>query len=112
MLASWVQQAGFEPPMVTVAVKHGRYVLEWLDAGAPFVLNLVPGGESHLIRHFGKGFSPEEPAFDGVDVQRLDDESPMLAEAVGYLACQPHGHVDSGDHRVFLAKVTGGGMLH
>ena len=26
MLASWVLQAGFEPPMVTVAVKKGRYV--------------------------------------------------------------------------------------
>ncbi len=41
MLASWVMQAGFEPPMVTVAIKQGRYVGEWLAEGQPFVLNLV-----------------------------------------------------------------------
>ena len=33
MLSSWVMQAGFEPPMVTVAVNRSRYIGEWLDAG-------------------------------------------------------------------------------
>ena len=41
MLASWVKQAGFTPPSVTVAVKQGRYVADWLTAGAPLVLNFV-----------------------------------------------------------------------
>ncbi len=30
MLASWVQQASFEPPQVTVAVNKKRYINEWL----------------------------------------------------------------------------------
>ena len=41
MLSSWVMQAGFEPPMVSVAVKFGRYVCDWITDGQPFVLNLV-----------------------------------------------------------------------
>ena len=34
MLTSWVMQAGFEPPMVTVALKHGRHVTDWMPEGA------------------------------------------------------------------------------
>jgi flavin reductase (DIM6/NTAB) family NADH-FMN oxidoreductase RutF len=108
MLASWVMQAGFEPPMVSVAVKQGRYVGEWLSAGSPFVLNAL--GESHksLLSHFGRGFEPCEAAFNGLSVERTADGVPALADTLGYLECRPKGHVDSGDHRVFLAEVTGG----
>src|SRR3954470_14756244 len=30
MLASWVQQASFSPPMVTVALNRKRYLNDWL----------------------------------------------------------------------------------
>jgi flavin reductase (DIM6/NTAB) family NADH-FMN oxidoreductase RutF len=108
MLASWVMQAGFEPPMVSVAVKQGRYVGEWLSAGAPFVLNALGEAHKSLLSHFGRGFEPGEVAFSGLNVERTADGVPALAETLGYLECQPKGHVDSGDHRVFLAEVTGG----
>src|SRR5262245_44607352 len=63
MLASWVMQAGFEPPAVTVAVRQGRYLADWLKAGTPFVLNLVAEKQHDLLKHFGKGFAPEADAF-------------------------------------------------
>jgi flavin reductase (DIM6/NTAB) family NADH-FMN oxidoreductase RutF len=110
MLASWVMQAGFEPPMVTVAVKQGRYVAEWLSAGKPFLLHVL--GESHksLLSHFGRGFEPGEPAFEGLKVTRTASGLPALADSLGYLECQPKGHVDSGDHRIFAAEIIAGTM--
>src|SRR5687768_13076480 len=39
MLASWVQQAGFDPPMVTVAVNRDRYVGDWITRSGRFALN-------------------------------------------------------------------------
>ena len=111
MLASWVMQAGFMPPMVTVAVRHGRYVADWLADGAPFVLNLVGDGEKHWLKHFARGFEPGEPAFEGVATREAPSGTPLLAEAIGYLDCQPTTHFDSGDHRIFLANVTGGEQL-
>jgi flavin reductase (DIM6/NTAB) family NADH-FMN oxidoreductase RutF len=33
-----------------------------------------------------------------------------LAEALGHLECEPAGSIDSGDHHVFLARVTGGSL--
>src|SRR6266446_4493075 len=62
MLASWVQQAGFDPPMVTVAIAGQRYVGDWVAASGRFTLNQLPAGSKALIRHFGRGFAPEAPA--------------------------------------------------
>jgi len=111
MLASWVMQAGFEPPMVSVAVKLGRYVCDWLTEGQPFVLNVVGEGQKELLRHFYKGFEPVAPAFDGLDVTHCARGVPILKDSLGHLECEPAGHVDSGDHRVFLAKIVRGRMM-
>jgi len=110
MLSSWVMQAGFEPPMVTVAVKLGRYICDWLSEGQPFVLNLVAEGQKSLLRHFYQGFEPGQPAFEGLEITHCARGVPILKDALGHLECEPAQHVDSGDHRVFLAKVVRGRM--
>src|SRR5947209_14083537 len=66
LLASWVQQAGFDPPMVTVAVATRRYVAEWIGETGAFTLNQLAAGSKPLIRHFGRGFDPDAPAFEGL----------------------------------------------
>jgi flavin reductase (DIM6/NTAB) family NADH-FMN oxidoreductase RutF len=108
MLASWVMQAGFEPPMVSIAVKHGRYVGDWIAAGEPFVLNLLGEGQAALRKHFSGGFEPDAPAFEGLSISHCARGVPILNDALGHMECEPVRHVDSGDHRVFLAKVVRG----
>jgi flavin reductase (DIM6/NTAB) family NADH-FMN oxidoreductase RutF len=108
MLASWVMQAGFDPPMISLAVKHGRYIGDWLTAGQPFVLNLVGESQTALLRHFSRGFEPDEPAFVGLTVSHCPRGVPILKDSLGHLECEPLRHVDSDDHRVFLAKVVRG----
>ncbi len=108
MLASWVMQAGFEPPSVTVAVKLDRYVCDWLTAGEPFVLNVVAEMQNNMLKHFGKGFAPDEPAFEGLKISHCPRGVPILEECCGHLECEPTGHVDSGDHRIFVARVVRG----
>ncbi|MFP6613316.1 MAG: flavin reductase family protein [Pirellulales bacterium] len=112
MLASWVMQAGFDPPSVTVAVKKGRYIADWLTACSTFALNVVAADGQPLLAHFGRGFEPAEPAFEGVDIERVAGELPVLAAGtVGYLLCQPGEHVDSSDHHIFLAEVIDGALI-
>lgn len=111
MLASWVMQAGFDPPMLTVALKQGRYVTDWLAAGNRFVLNLIGEQGKQLLQHFGRGFEPGEPAFHGRELLPESISAPALREAIGYLECEPVGHLDSADHRIVLARVVGGRLL-
>lgn len=111
MLASWVMQAGFEPPMVTVCVKQGRYVEEWLSAGRPFNLNVLSEDQKDLLGHFGRGFEPGEPAFEGLKVSRCSRGLPVLSDSIGWLECEPAESLTSGDHHIFLAQVTGGKLI-
>ncbi len=109
MLASWVMQSGFDPPTVTVAVKKGRYVADWLKAGTPFALNVVAEEGKSLLAHFGRGFEPDKQAFEGLPVERAAEDVPVLAdETIGYLICRPGEHLESGDHHIFLAEVIDG----
>ncbi len=111
LLASWVMQAGFEPPMVTVAVNRTRPVGDWLTAGAKFVLNVVGAEDKTLLKHFGRGFDIAEDAFEGVETTVSAAGLPVLTAAIGHLECEPVGHIDSEDHRIFLARVVGGDLV-
>ncbi|MEM9659293.1 MAG: flavin reductase family protein, partial [Planctomycetota bacterium] len=107
---SWVMQAGFAPPTVTVAVRQGRFIGDWIASGEPFVINVLGESQSHLLKHFARGFEPEQPAFEGVVLQPCARGVPILTEALGHLECEPTSHLDSGDHRVFLARVVRGAL--
>jgi flavin reductase (DIM6/NTAB) family NADH-FMN oxidoreductase RutF len=107
MLASWVQQASFDPPAVTFAVKKDRYLNEWLAANADVVLNLVGETQKKFLGHFGKGFEPGEPAFEGLAIAAASSGLPALREALGWLEGTITGRVEAGDHMIYVARVTG-----
>ncbi len=113
MLASWVQQCSFDPPQVSVAVRKGRYLLDWLTADAAFAVNVLAEGQKSLVAHFGKGFDPGEPAFDGLEVRRDATAAPVLTAAHAYLDCRVAGRSDAGgDHVIVFGRVVGGAVQH
>ena len=111
MLASWVQQAGFDPPMVTVAVRRDRFVNDWIDESGRCTLNQFATGSKSLIRHFSRGFSPEAPAFEGLALRGDARGGPVLVAALSYLDLEVVGAMVGGDHRVLLAKVVAGDQI-
>jgi flavin reductase (DIM6/NTAB) family NADH-FMN oxidoreductase RutF len=111
MLASWVQQCSFDPPMVSVAMKSGRYLLDWLTDGVAFTVNVVGEGQKSLVAHFGKGFAPGEPAFTGVEVERHRG-AVVLTAALAHLDCEVSARATAGDHVIVFGKVVGGAVHH
>jgi flavin reductase (DIM6/NTAB) family NADH-FMN oxidoreductase RutF len=109
MLASWVQQASFEPPTMTVAVNRKRYINDWMSPGASVALNLL--GESHksLLGHFARGFDPGAAAFTGIDVVRTPQGCPALAAALGWLEGRVTGRLEAGDHFIYTVELTAAG---
>ena len=57
-----------------------------------------------------RGFRPDEPAFEGIALERSALGIPVLHNALGYLECEPTGSIDWGDHHIFLARVIGGSL--
>jgi len=112
MLASWVQQCSFEPPQLTVAIRKGRYLLDWLQVDTAFTVNVLSEGQKAFLTHFGKGFEPGEPAFEGLDVRRDSDNAPSLLAAHACLDCRVVGQFDAGDHVLVHGRVVGGSVLN
>src|SRR5262245_49830189 len=112
MLASWVQQCSFEPPLISVAVKRGRGLAAWLTPGAVFAVNILDDSQTDMISHFGRGFDLGEPAFEDLEVGRSDGGNVVLEECLAYLECRVESSVASGDHDLYIGRVLGGRMLN
>lgn len=106
MLASWVQQASFEPPQLTVAVNKSRYLIDWLQQGAAVTINQVAKGDGTLFKHFGKGFDLGADAFSGVDSCPGVTGLPLLKAAVSSMEGVVSARMEAGDHVIFLVTVT------
>lgn len=109
-LLSWVQQASFSPPMVTIAINQKRYLNQWLSDAPSVVLNLVGQSQTQFLKHFGAGFGPDEPAFEGFAVNRTPAGLPVLSEALGYLEGTVRSQLETGDHIIYAVEITAGGV--
>jgi flavin reductase (DIM6/NTAB) family NADH-FMN oxidoreductase RutF len=106
MLASWVQQASFDPPIVSVAVNAKRYVNDWLRQHPVAAVSIVgKSGSGAVFKHFGKGFESDEPAFEGVETSRGSTGLPLLSGAIGAIEGRIVGEVEAGDHVVYLLRI-------
>lgn len=110
-LASWVQQCSFDPPQITIAVNRQRGILDELTEGAAFVVNVIAESSRHLVGRFGKGGAPGQPAFEGLELRRIDGSPPVLLAAHAYLVCRVASRYDVSDHVLVVGRVTSGAML-
>lgn len=112
MLASWVSQASFNPPALTVAVAKDRAVELLTHSGNKFVLNVLKeGNHIGLMKHFLKPFDPGQNRFDGVSAEEAQNGSPILTDALAYLECSVKNRMEAGDHWLVYATVDNGKVL-
>lgn len=111
MLASWVQQCSFKPPLITFAVQQGRAIAKLLPKNAVFTLNILEAAQTDMIAHFGKGFTLEDNAFVEIEIQRAEPNGPILQEALAFLHAKIVDVLPTGDHDLYLAEVLAGALL-
>lgn len=68
----------------------------------------MAAGNKALLKHFGRGFGPDDDAFEEIALRDRSPDGPILAGAMAYLRAEVAGSVDGGDHRVFLATILDG----
>lgn len=112
LLLSWVQQCGFDPPLITLALRQDRFQARWLAAGAAATLHLLRENDQTLLKHFAKGFAQGEAAFDGLTVRHRKGQAPILEAALAYLDLKLAQQVQVGDHDLFVCRILDGHTLH
>lgn len=110
MLASWVSQASFNPPGLTVAVAKDRAIEPLMHTGDKFVLNILKEG-MNLRRHFLKPFAPGEDRFAGLNIQSAANGCSILSDALAYLECIVESRIECSDHWLLYAVIDDGKVL-
>jgi flavin reductase (DIM6/NTAB) family NADH-FMN oxidoreductase RutF len=105
MLASWYQQAAFDPPMLSVAVARKRGIVELIELSGGFALNLLGDKPTSMFKHFGRGFDPDEDAFAGLSVVEVPG-GVMIEGELACLGCRVAGRTEAGDHWLYLGRVA------
>jgi flavorubredoxin/flavin reductase (DIM6/NTAB) family NADH-FMN oxidoreductase RutF len=112
MLASWVSQATFTPPGLTLAVAKDRAIESMMYSGGQFVLNILAQGQHlGLMKHFLKPFNPGEDRLAGVAMETAENGCPILSDALAYVECTVSNRMECGDHWVVYAEVNNGKLL-
>lgn len=110
MLASWVSQATFNPPGLTVSIAKERVMESLLYGGDKFVVNILSEG-NQLQKHFMKRFAPGENRLAGLNVEKAHNGCAILTDALAYLECTVSSRMECGDHWLIYAVVEEGKLL-
>ena len=112
MVASWVAQASFRPPGLSVAVAKDRAIEALMQVGDRFVINVLRQDRyKPLMQHFLKRFPPGADRFEGVNVLHGAAEGgPVLTDALAYLSCRVEQRMEGPDHWIIYALVEQGNV--
>ncbi len=110
LLTSWISQASFNPPGVTVAVSKDSIGDVLAHPGEQFVLNVLKEGRN-LRRYFLKPPIPGEDRFADVDTVLATNGCLVLTEALAYLECTVQNRMECGDHWLIYAYANNGKVM-
>ncbi len=112
MLATWLIQAAFEPPLVTVAINKERPILEAFNDGAIFAVNVLAKTNNDIFKAFVKPFQPGMDRFEGLKLLDEVKDVPVFKDCVAYFTCRVTKRVDAGDHYTIYGECLDGNMIN
>ncbi len=95
-----------EPPMLTVAIDLGRFIVPSIDAAGRFAVNILDEAQQDLSDCFaGSDVTPGRDAFCGAPLHPGATGLPLLDGAIASLECTIEQRVPVGDHCLYIARV-------
>jgi len=108
VLVSWVQQCGFEPPLIAVASPRGRPIAPLIRDSHAFALCLVDPKDRFLVRTIQRAEESPDDALDALDCETLMTGSPCLKRSTAAIDCEVMRHLDlESDHELYVGMVVG-----
>lgn len=109
MLCSFVEQASFDPPMLTMAIAPDRRLAQALMENQRIAVNILGIKNQELMRAFAN--PNNEYPFEDIRLLESDYDLPIFEDALGYLVCEHRDEMQAGDHRVYLLEIIDGEFL-
>jgi flavin reductase (DIM6/NTAB) family NADH-FMN oxidoreductase RutF len=106
-LASWVQQVSFNPLVIAFAISDSRPGYDVIKSGKPFAVNVVGDHNMNYLKHFWRGYSPEDNPFSNKEIRHkvLESGATIIEEAKSSIECEFISSEKPGDHEIIFARV-------
>jgi flavin reductase (DIM6/NTAB) family NADH-FMN oxidoreductase RutF len=94
-----------EPPLVGIAIGLQSSFHEPLREAGRFAVSLLAADQERIARHFARSGVPPIALWSGVPTHESDLAEPLVADALGWLACRTRTALEAGDHTIFVGDV-------
>jgi flavin reductase (DIM6/NTAB) family NADH-FMN oxidoreductase RutF len=104
MIASWVSQVSYDPPLFMVAIHPNRYSHKLVVQSGHFALHILAKEQKDLLARF-KGPVAQEK-FKSLSWEFGVTGSPILADCIGFMECRIIQRLTPGNHTLFIGEVV------
>lgn len=108
MIASWVSQVSYEPPLILAAIHPDRYTHNLMENSGYFVLHFLDRQQKGLIKQF-KGPDPALK-FESMLWERGKTRCPVLKDCLGFIECEVKEKYSPGNHTLFIGEIVHASM--
>ena len=108
IVANWIMQVSFEPPLVAIGVEFDSEMRHFIEDSKYFSLNMLPAGSTQLAKAFLKKSKHVVTTINEKEFFISKHGVPFLKEASDSLECRVMISTRTGDHVLFVGEVTDG----
>lgn len=109
MIASWVSQVSYDPPLVMAAVHTNRYTHRLIEKSGCFALHVLAQNQQEFLARFKGPDSAEK--FSGLQWEKGHGGCPILKDCVAYLACEVKERYAPGNHTLYVGEIINAKVL-
>lgn len=110
MIASWVTQVSYAPPLVMAAVHPNRFSHELIGNGQAFGLHVLLQSQKEMLSIF-KGPDPQKK-FSEVSWEPGRTGVPILKDCLAWMELMVKERHTPGNHTLFIGEVIDGGARY
>jgi flavin reductase (DIM6/NTAB) family NADH-FMN oxidoreductase RutF len=108
--ANWLSQVSFDPPLVAVSIENNTKSLPMILRSRAFIINVLRSGDRELAGQLGKSALKQPDKLSSVEYTPGPGGSPILRNALGWVACEVKHTIEAGDSTLVIAEVVEVGM--
>ncbi len=103
MIASWVSQISYSPPLLLVALRHNRPVIPVMQESGFFSLALLKRVQKQFVPLFKHPIA--QPMIEEFFIDNKKEGAPYLKDALASWVCSVWSSFPVGDHVFLLGEV-------
>lgn len=104
MIASWVTQVSYEPPLIMVAIHPNRYSHQLVLKSGHFALHILSREQKAFLSRFKGPVTKEK--FESITWEDGVTGCPILRDCIAAMECHITQSLTPGNHTLFIGEVV------